>query len=144
MPYGAASYLRVEDNEGNVKCSFVMGKARLAPIKPLTIPRMELSAAVVATKLDRICRQELSIPIDQSKFWTDSTCVLRYIENQDKRFQTFVANRIAAIHSVSSPFQWTQQTTLQEACHLIPLTVGFKGQIFSLSQTRNGQKDQLT
>ena len=109
--YGAASYLRVEDNEGNVKCSFVMGKARLAPIKPVTIPRMELSAAVVATKLDRICRQELSIPIDQSKFWTDSTCMLRYIENQDKRFQTFVANQIAAIHSVSSPFQWNYVNT---------------------------------
>ena len=104
--YGAVSYLRVEDERNNVKCSFVMGKSRLAPIKPLTIPRMELSAAVVATKLDGICRRELSLSIDQSFFWTDSTCVLRYIENEDKRFQTFVANRVAAIHNASSPSQW--------------------------------------
>ena len=53
-----------------------MGKSRLAPIKSLTIPRMELSAAVLATRLDKISRDELSIPVDQSFFWTDSTCVL--------------------------------------------------------------------
>jgi hypothetical protein len=67
---------------------------------------MELSAAVIATKLDEICRKELSLSIDQSFFWTDSTCVLWYIENEDRRFQTFVANRIAAIHNASSPSQW--------------------------------------
>jgi hypothetical protein len=96
--YGAVSYIRVEDVSGNVKCSFLMGKSRLAPIKPVTIPRLELSAAVVSTKLDKMSRNELSLPIDQSFFWTDSTCVLRYIENKNKRFQTFVANRIATIH----------------------------------------------
>ena len=53
-----------------------MGKSRLAPIKSLTIPRMELSAAVLAMRLDKISRDELSIPVDQSFFWMDSTCVL--------------------------------------------------------------------
>ena len=96
--YGAVTYLRITDHYGNVKCSFVMGKSRLAPLKPVTIPRMELSAAVIATRLDNLSRKGLSLPIDQSFFWTDSTCVLRYIENQDKRFQTFVANRVATIH----------------------------------------------
>lgn len=67
---------------------------------------MELSVAVVATRLDNISRKELSLPIDQSFFWTDSTCVLHYIENQDKRFQTFVANRVATIHDASTSSQW--------------------------------------
>ena len=83
-----------------------MGKSRLAPIKPVTIPRMELSATVLETRLDKISRDELRIPVDQSFFWTDSTCVLRYIENQNKRLHTFVANRIAAIHNSSSSTQW--------------------------------------
>ncbi len=82
--YGAVSYIRVEVVSGNVKCSFLMGKSRLAPIKPVTIPRLELLAAVVSTKLDKMSRNELSLPIDQSFFWTDSTCVLRYIENKNK------------------------------------------------------------
>ena len=104
--YGAVTYLRITDRHGNVKCSFVMGKSRLAPLKPVTIPRMELSAAVISTRLDNISRKELSLPIDQSFFWTDSTCVLCYIENQDKRFQTFVANQVATIHDASTPSQW--------------------------------------
>ncbi|XP_028418032.1 uncharacterized protein LOC114542779 [Dendronephthya gigantea] len=109
--YGAVSYIRIEDISGNVKCSFVMGKSRLAPMKPVTIPRMELSAAVVSTKLDKMSRNELSLPTDQSFFWTDSTCFLRYIENTTKRFQTFVANRIATIHDASTPKQWNYVDT---------------------------------
>ncbi|XP_078357279.1 uncharacterized protein LOC144642164 [Oculina patagonica] len=109
--YGAVTYLRITDHDGNVNSSFVMGKSRLAPIKPVTIPRMELSAAVVATRLEKISRGELSLPINQSFFWTDSTCVLRYLENQDRRFQTFVANRVATIHDASSPSQWRYVNT---------------------------------
>ena len=95
--YGAVSYLRQTDVNGRVHCSLVMAKSRLAPLKSVTIPRMELSAEVLATRLDRMIKQEVTMPIDSSTFWTDSTCVLRYIENRDKRFQTFVANRISAI-----------------------------------------------
>ena len=88
-----------------------MGKSRLAPIKPVTIPRLELSAAVMATRLDRISQNELTLPITESFFWTDSTCIFRYNENKDKRFQTFVANRIATIHDASSPSQWKYTNT---------------------------------
>ena len=67
---------------------------------------MELSAAVIATRLDQIIRSELEIEIDRSYFWTDSTCVLRYVHNEATRFQTFVANRITKIRESSSPSQW--------------------------------------
>ena len=61
--YGAVTYLRITDRSGNTKCSFVMGKSRLAPMKSVSFPRMELSAAVVATRLDTMSRNELSLPI---------------------------------------------------------------------------------
>ena len=104
--YGAVSYLRITNQHAEVYQSLLMAKSRLAPIKPLTIPRLELSAAVVATRLDKMIRNEMDITIDQSIFWTDSTCVLRYIENDKSRFNTFVANRIAAIREVTNPKQW--------------------------------------
>ena len=104
--YGAVSYLRQVNEEGNVNCSFVIGKSRVTPLKPMSIPRLELSAAVVAVRLDQVIQRELDIPVNQSVFWTDSTAVLCYIENCDKRFQTFVANRLGIIHDSSTPEQW--------------------------------------
>ena len=93
-----------------------MAKSRLTPLKAMTIPRMELSAAVLATRLDNIIKQELDLPLDGSTFWTDSSCVLRYIKNKDKRFQTFVANRISAILDQSTAMQWRYvETSLNPA-----------------------------
>ena len=70
------------------------------------MPRLDLSAAVLAVQLDRTVREELDIPINQSTFWSDSTCVLQYIRNQSKRFHTFVTNRLSVIHENSAPHQW--------------------------------------
>jgi len=111
--YGAVTYLCVTNPEGDVHCSFIIGKSRLSPLKQLTIPRLELSAAVVATRLDKMVRKEIGIPISESIFWTDSTCVLGYIANEDKRFHTFVANRVAAIQEVTSSSQWKHVGTKQ-------------------------------
>ncbi len=106
VAYGAVSYLRLVNTRHEVHFSFVMGKSRLSPLKPITIPRMELSAAVLSTRLDKMIRQEVNFPINGSFYWTDSTCVLRYIANDEKRYKTFVANLVAAIREQSSPNQW--------------------------------------
>lgn len=69
----------------------------MAPIKAITIPRLELMDAVMAVKLDKICRYELSVPIAQSFYWCDSLIVLSYIKSQSKRFMVFVANKLSVI-----------------------------------------------
>ena len=104
--YGVVSYLRFEDVDEKVNCALVMAKSRVAPIKPTTIPRLELTAATVAVKQHRQISQELDLKVDSVKFWTDSTCVLQYINNESNRFKTFVANQIAIIHELSSPSCW--------------------------------------
>ena len=60
---------------------------------------------MLSTRLDAMIQDELEIPVYDSIFWTDSTCVIRYIENEEKRFTTFVANRVAAIREQSLPKQ---------------------------------------
>ncbi|XP_045118426.1 uncharacterized protein LOC123508647 [Portunus trituberculatus] len=104
--YGVVSYLRMTNAEGAHQISFVCGKAKLAPLKQQTIPRLELCAAVLATRADKQIRKELDQRINRTTFWTDSTAVLQYIRNTERRFHVFVANRISAIHEESNPEQW--------------------------------------
>ncbi|XP_066270881.1 uncharacterized protein [Branchiostoma lanceolatum] len=104
--YGTASYIRMENQDGRVHCALLMGKARVAPLKKVTILRLELNAAVVAVRVDSMLKRELDLKVDRTHFWTDSTTVLRYINNETTRFHTFVANRLAAIRTASNPKQW--------------------------------------
>ena len=104
--YGACAYIRIINHLGHIHVALVAAKARLSPIKELSIPRLELLAAVVAVKLSSLINKELDVPIQQTVLWTDSQIVLAYIQNETRRFKTFVANRVAIIHSSSSPDQW--------------------------------------
>ena len=104
--HGAVTYIRLIDAEGNIHCNFLVSKAKLSPIKEMTIPRLELMAAVEAVKLDILIKRELDLPLQSSVFWSDSTIVLCYIYQMDKRYQTFVANRAGFIHDHTSPEQW--------------------------------------
>ncbi|XP_053377557.1 uncharacterized protein LOC123564742 [Mercenaria mercenaria] len=116
--YGSAVYVKIYDAEGNSKCSLVMGKSRLAPIKSIAIPRLELDAAVLAVKLYRLVKQELDLNIDKRYFWTDSMIVLGYIQNEKRRFKTFVANRLAIIHDVTTPQDWRYVPTKENPADL--------------------------
>ena len=111
LAYGVTSYLRAEDEEGHVTCTLVMAKSRLAPLKQQTIPRLELCAATLATRQDAMLRRELDIQMDTSQFWSDSTLVLQYIKSQDRRFLTFVANRVAEIRSRTNIDDWRHVPT---------------------------------
>ncbi|KAI7792540.1 hypothetical protein IRJ41_018921, partial [Triplophysa rosa] len=82
------------------------GKARVSPTKVTTIPRLELTAAVVAVQTSDMLRNELEIQDLKEFFWTDSTVVLGYINNDAKRFHVFVANRVQRIRSSTKPEQW--------------------------------------
>lgn len=80
---------------GRVHCALTMRKTRLCPIKVVTIPRLELQAALMSVQLNQFLQVLLGIPLDKSVFWKDSSAVLKYINNESRRFHTFVANRIA-------------------------------------------------
>ena len=104
--YGQCSYLKMVNSHDEVHCSLVMAKSRVTPLKPITVPRLELTAAVVSTKVSAFLQKELKYHKIPEVFWTDSKVVLGYISNEVRRFHTFVANRVQLIRDCTSPDQW--------------------------------------
>ena len=104
--HGIVSYLRVVSPDDCIFCNFDLGKARLAPLKSVSMPRLELVASTLAAIVDVALRQELGKMVPNSVFWTDSLAVLFMIKNSSQRFPVFVANRLAQIEEVSDPGQW--------------------------------------
>ena len=97
LGYGACSYLRIIQDDTVVSCDLVMSKSKVTPKKTITVPRLELAAAVLATELSEFLERELDIPDLQHHFWCDSRVVLGYIRNSTRRFHAYVANRVQAI-----------------------------------------------
>ena len=62
------SYLRQVNKEGKVNVSLLVGKSRVTPMKPVTIPRLEFTAAVLAVKLNCQVQKEIEIPIQRIMF----------------------------------------------------------------------------
>nr|XP_039251003.1 uncharacterized protein LOC120328550 [Styela clava] len=104
--YGQCTYLRLTNERGEIHCSFVMGKARVAPLKQITTPRMELTAAVISAKMSDLIVRELEYKDISVFHWVDSKVVLGYINNEAKRFLVFVANRVQQIHDLSKSDTW--------------------------------------
>ena len=77
--YGAVSYLRLVNSDSQILSSFLIGKSRLAPLKQMTIPRLELAAVTLSVCLNKMLKKELEMNIDKITFWTDSMTVIRYI-----------------------------------------------------------------
>ena len=98
--YGAAAYLQ----QNNQPASFVMSKSRAAPLKPITLPKLELMAAVLAARLSNFVRTSLSVNCT-IYLWSDSQIVLYWIASQ-KKLKPFVDHRVSEIRSISTNWKY--------------------------------------
>ena len=104
--YGAVSYLRCEYDQGCYGVSIIASKTKVAALKPMSTPRLELMAAIPGLNLTLSIIAALNIPIADAHFWSDSMDVLYWIRGRGRQFRPFVANRIGEIQRQSSPEQW--------------------------------------
>ena len=111
LAYAAVSYVRHEYEDGEVTVQFAAAKAKVAPTKATTVPRLELMAAVLGLRLARKVSELLDIPFENCTLWTDSKDVICWIQGQSRRYKTFVANRVLEIHEKSNPRQWRHVPT---------------------------------
>ena len=104
--YGQAKYTRLVNTAGKVHCSLVIAKSQVAPIKYISIPRLELAAAVLSTKISRFIKKELRFDDTVKYYWTNNQVVIGYLRNTQKRFKVFVANWVLQIRESSDVLQW--------------------------------------
>ena len=105
--YGCCIYLRALNFDGTYSVSLVIAKSRVAPINVLSLPKLELMAAVIGARLIIFVKQALHLN-DQTKLfcWTDSMTTLAWIKGDAHRWKTFVCNRVIEIQKLTSPSQW--------------------------------------
>ncbi|XP_055615114.1 uncharacterized protein LOC129761420 [Toxorhynchites rutilus septentrionalis] len=104
--YGACVYARCENPKGNVRVQLLAAKSRVAPLKRLSIARLELCAAVLGAHLYDHVKQALDLQIESSHFWTDSTVTLQWLKSPPNVWKTFVANRVAEVQHHTHGCQW--------------------------------------
>ncbi|GBP51145.1 hypothetical protein EVAR_33896_1 [Eumeta japonica] len=104
--YAAALYWRATDSRGHVSTSLIIAKSRVAPLKITSIPRLELQAAVMGTRMATTVIEEHDRKPNTKFYWTDSKTVLTWLKNGARSYKPFVAHRIAAIEENSTLNEW--------------------------------------
>ncbi|UYV72052.1 hypothetical protein LAZ67_9001679 [Cordylochernes scorpioides] len=106
LAYSAVCYLRITYENNQIETILLTAKTKVAPIKKITIPRLELCAALMLAQLQSQTTQALPFNIDEQFYWTDSKIVLAWITSESKKWQIFVANRVARIQDLTAAHSW--------------------------------------
>ena len=102
----AVAYLRSQPKEYSADLAFVIGECRVTPMRHLSIPRLELQAAVMAVRLKEQIVKEHEMKIISCSFWSDSTTILQRIHSSHSKQQVFVANPVDEILDTTDVSQW--------------------------------------
>lgn len=103
--YGCVAYFRAVVR-GEVRCALVMSRSKVAPLKQISIPRLELLAAVLGARLARTVQQSHNFSVDRVIYWTDANVVLSWIRSDQRRYKQFVGFRIGEILSLTKLTDW--------------------------------------
>ncbi|KAL6442303.1 hypothetical protein ACFW04_002512 [Cataglyphis niger] len=104
--YAAVVYARIETRQGEVSITLISAKTRVAPLRTVSLPRLELCAASLLTRLVAHLRQALDVEDVPIHLWSDSTVALGWIRGHPSRWKVYVANRVAEIQTALPGAHW--------------------------------------
>lgn len=106
--YGAVAYLQGQIKDGQeTVTTLVASKSRVAPIKTITLPRLELMGAVIGARLATNLLKALNMETSQLQMWSDSMIVIHWICSSSRKWKQFVANRVMEIQTLTPPELWS-------------------------------------
>ncbi|XP_076760954.1 uncharacterized protein LOC143429305 [Xylocopa sonorina] len=103
--FGACIYLRTF-KRGQVQCTLLCSRTRVAPLKVISLPRLELCAALTLARLYHSVQQATNIKPTRTIFWSDSTITLHWIHTQPSLLKIFVANQVSEIQDKTNTAEW--------------------------------------
>ncbi|XP_062714155.1 uncharacterized protein LOC115260572 [Aedes albopictus] len=103
--YAAVAYFRIVDR-GQIRVALVSSKTKVAPLRGLSIPRLELMAALLGARLRRTIEDNHRLKVTKTCFWSDSSTVCSWIKSDTRRYRQFVAFRVDEILSLSNIDEW--------------------------------------
>ncbi|KAJ8719806.1 hypothetical protein PYW08_011981 [Mythimna loreyi] len=127
--YGACVYIRSVCNSGLVRVQLLVSKNKVAPIKPTTIPRLELCGALLGARLCTKVQNSLTLNINTCRFWCDSTIVLGWLSTPTIQLNQFVRNRVNEIKESTSGYTWSYVPSKENPADLV--SRGVKADIIS-------------
>ncbi|GFY17249.1 RNA-directed DNA polymerase from mobile element jockey [Trichonephila clavipes] len=104
--FGAVAYFRYVTANDDSYTSFITAKSRVSPLKKLTLPRLELLGAVLASRILKYLTSKFKFPISKFFLWSDSSIALHWIKEKASNHKQFVSNRVIEIQSNSDPSDW--------------------------------------
>ncbi|XP_025829218.1 uncharacterized protein LOC112904129 [Agrilus planipennis] len=117
--YGACIYARSIDSCENVRVQLLCAKTRVAPLKTITIPKLEFCAALLSAELTQKVKTALNTKIDACHHWSDSTITLAWIRSSPHLWKIFVSNRVAQIQSLTDVHSWCYVNTNENPADLL-------------------------
>lgn len=106
LAMAAVVFLKVISADGNSAVSLVCAKTQVAPLKHLTIPRLELNAAVILSQLTLYVQKTLELGEVPIYLWTDSAVALTWIRSHPSRWKEYVCNRVIKIQELQPHAKW--------------------------------------
>ncbi|GFS30022.1 integrase catalytic domain-containing protein [Trichonephila inaurata madagascariensis] len=111
--YCAVIYIRSKDATQTVVSRLLTSKTRVSPVKPQSLPRLELCSALLLANLLQATLPTLTVPISEIFAWSDFKITLAWLKSEPRRWQPFVANRVAQIQELTPNMHWNFVSDLE-------------------------------
>ena len=109
--FAAVVYARFSTENELAHVSLIMAKTRVAPLKPMNVPRLELQAALLGARLLKTVETELEIKSHKRFLWSDSMTVIQWIKGDPRTRHIFVSHRLGEINELTASSEWRWMPT---------------------------------